>query len=747
MSTSYSSDRPIQSKKNDLLGRAKFAEHLADDIHSWGGDDSLVIALYGAWGSGKTSVKNMLLEANQKKGRTPLSVIDFNPWQLTGTGGIRSSFFRELGLALKKAGPVDDVEKREQKLNAYAATLQIAGTATELLGKALPFSGVPGGPLVESFGQGLKSAGVSAKEGSEALKASNESAAKSLEEQKRDLSVFLARLPQPLLVVIDDIDRLTTEEILQVVQLVKANADFPRIIYLLLFEREIVAKALNQVSCDKGMEFLEKIIQVGYHIPHASRAAVEKALFAGLARHLDNLPVSKYWDKHRWRDIYSGGMNCYFRNLRHVYRFLASFEFHVRHHRSKKSFEVNPVDLFGLECLRIFEPGVYERLPDAKSILTRDELSILSDDIEQEDVDQALEQIVSAGVPTSQSVVRGLLSVLFPPISSSYGVNSDVSRHHKDWLRQLRVCHPDLFDRYFTLTIADNDLSQSELDRFIALAADAQKFQSACRAFKKRGLLNLAFDRLDVYAEQIPLKAVPSLILALCDMGDAFPEERPRPFAQFLDSLNSCAWRLCYSGLGKEPNTKKRFQILNDAITRSSGLVVPFELVSLFDRETDAEARGRAFLLDQSDVEILKRLCVEKFRSAIDNPSLRRSPRFHVVLLRWSYWEAQDEVKSVMKTLLCTPADALWLMTVLLGESHSLGQDIRVRYSMALEMLERFTDIAHLAELVSKMESDKLSKREKIALREFNKARKRRSDGQSDHVGHVWDDPDEEVVE
>jgi len=83
-----------------------------------------------------------------------------------------------------------------------------------------------------------------------------------LEEQKRELAGLLTRLPQPLLVVIDDIDRLTTEEILQVFQLVKANADFPRLIYLLLFEREVVAKALNQISGDKGTEFLEKIIQV-----------------------------------------------------------------------------------------------------------------------------------------------------------------------------------------------------------------------------------------------------------------------------------------------------------------------------------------------------------------------------------------------------------------------------------------------------------------------------------------------------
>lgn len=47
---SYSADRPIRSKTEDILGRAKFAARLADDIHSWKENDSLVVALYGAWG-------------------------------------------------------------------------------------------------------------------------------------------------------------------------------------------------------------------------------------------------------------------------------------------------------------------------------------------------------------------------------------------------------------------------------------------------------------------------------------------------------------------------------------------------------------------------------------------------------------------------------------------------------------------------------------------------------------------------
>ena len=100
-----------------------------------------------------------------------------------------------------------------------------------------------------------------------------------------------------------------------------------------------------------------------------------------------------------------------------------------------------------------------------------------------------------------------------------------------------------------------------------------------------------------------------------------------------------------------------------------------------------------------------------------------------------------------MKDQIRTAADALWLLTILLGESHSYGQEHKVRYSITLGSLERFTDIAHLSSLLEGLTSNKLSKRENIALREFNKAAKRRAEGKPDNVGDPWDDPDEEVVD
>lgn len=77
----FSADRPIQSRKEDLLGRSAFAESLASVVRGWTGNDSLVVAFYGPWGNGKSSIKNMMLESLRGEKESAPTIVEFNPWQ------------------------------------------------------------------------------------------------------------------------------------------------------------------------------------------------------------------------------------------------------------------------------------------------------------------------------------------------------------------------------------------------------------------------------------------------------------------------------------------------------------------------------------------------------------------------------------------------------------------------------------------------------------------------------------------
>jgi predicted KAP-like P-loop ATPase len=58
----FSPDAPIQSANEDLLGRANFASVLTRAIVGTSGSDSFVIGIHGKWGTGKSSVLNLIVE-------------------------------------------------------------------------------------------------------------------------------------------------------------------------------------------------------------------------------------------------------------------------------------------------------------------------------------------------------------------------------------------------------------------------------------------------------------------------------------------------------------------------------------------------------------------------------------------------------------------------------------------------------------------------------------------------------------
>lgn len=75
-----SGDRPLNNPDDDELGYAPFASHLAQQILTTAAPEGFVIALNGPWGSGKTSLLNMVrfFLSERKPDEQPIS-IQFNP--------------------------------------------------------------------------------------------------------------------------------------------------------------------------------------------------------------------------------------------------------------------------------------------------------------------------------------------------------------------------------------------------------------------------------------------------------------------------------------------------------------------------------------------------------------------------------------------------------------------------------------------------------------------------------------------
>ena len=85
---SLSSDRPLGDPGEDRLGYAPFAERLAESLYRLAPREGFVMALYGPWGSGKSTVLGFVEYYLDKMPFDDRPVIvHFNPWWFSGHEG------------------------------------------------------------------------------------------------------------------------------------------------------------------------------------------------------------------------------------------------------------------------------------------------------------------------------------------------------------------------------------------------------------------------------------------------------------------------------------------------------------------------------------------------------------------------------------------------------------------------------------------------------------------------------------
>ena len=96
-------DRPIKRREEDRLGRQSFAEAIAKQILAIPVENGLTLAVAGEWGSGKTSVLNMVAET-LLDGCDSTAVLQFNPWLFSSAADLIPRFFGELSAQLNQGG-------------------------------------------------------------------------------------------------------------------------------------------------------------------------------------------------------------------------------------------------------------------------------------------------------------------------------------------------------------------------------------------------------------------------------------------------------------------------------------------------------------------------------------------------------------------------------------------------------------------------------------------------------------------
>ncbi|HCK0624988.1 TPA: NTPase [Vibrio parahaemolyticus] len=749
----FSSDRPITRVEEDLLGRSGFSTDLANAMASWHGKDSLVVALHGDWGAGKSSIKNMALSRLEEISEDKPDVIEFSPWEWAAQDKITASFFQEISKSIGRTDKSKSGKKLAATLKKYGLYLNTGETLVTGFSAALPtlfvlatLIGVSGNFSDEAWVKNASASMLIALGGWAAalkwgktfldrltgnIEATVKANEQSLSDIRQDLSGLLLERKAPLIVVMDDLDRLTTSQLRMVFQLIKANLEFPNVVFLLLFQRDLVEDKLND-GAQLGRDYLEKIIQVPFDIPRIETTRLHSLLFNKLDKIIEqDASATKMFDSGRWGNIFHGSLNTYFDNLRSVYRYTSTLSFHFTLLKGKSAFEVNPVDLIAIECLRVFEPDVYKEIARSKEIFTKNGSDRYGGRADA--TADFINRILDKASPDKRDSVKEMVEQLFPTIQWALGGTHYSGDFFSTWLREMRVCHPSNFDKYFQFSIPSGELSNSDLQEMLSLTADSDRFSSFILSLKDRGILKNALSQFESFTDDIPLGNGHSYIKGILDIGDQIDHESTG-FTMF--SSNTHAVRLVVWFLRRIDNLEERGKLLLECFKASSGISI-VEHILLGDENRREKSDADQILRDE-EFDLIKVEFVRKLDEMSKNNSNELLSHEHLVsfLYRWKRWGDENKVTDWLKLQANTVEGCITLLKGFVGKSSSQAMGdyvVKVTTYIKLESIEDFLEIAPIEEKLRGIDESKFDSKEREALKAFQEALEKREKGISDY--------------
>jgi predicted KAP-like P-loop ATPase len=610
-----SADRPLLNPREDRLGYAPFARALAQGIFAMSAPDGLVVGIYGAWGLGKTTVLNFVEHYLHESQPGEFDVIRFNPWWFSGRVDIAAAFFDQLRGAFLRWQ-----EHGDQARLSLERLARVVGAE----------SGLRIGQVAQT----------SDRQSFDVL------------ELKRELAQTLSDQGRRLLVVIDDIDRLSEGEVAELFAVVKALADLPNVLYLLAFDRDQVANALRDRSGQSGLTYLEKIVQVPFELPLPERGSL-RTLFLEQLRGIVGEIDSELLDTEALNAVLTTGIEPLMKTPRDIVRLTNSLRVTYGAVRG----EVNVVDFVALEALRVFEPRVYDRIrarPDLFGVLSRLARSLP----QSSDAQRAYHEIWCCAIDDGErrEAVKQIVASVFPEAAAALDARLGIGRGRDLTRRSRAATEPDYFPIYFRFALGDQLVSRELIAALVAPTVHPDALNEGLLALAAetsgtgRPRASAMLDELIAQAEEgFDPASIPRVIKSLTNIGDRlWFESYDEPFG--VDNQTRIVWLI--GGLLERIAPADRCSTLHEAITGAESIATPALLLRRLVRSLGVADDGSLHTtpsdaLDERDALIsidcatrLEQLVARKIATAASSRDVWNAPRLRWLLAEWSRWDA-----------------------------------------------------------------------------------------------------------
>lgn len=309
-------DRPIKSEDEDWLGFCGMVRILSDSLKSLDlRRESLTMGIVAQWGKGKTSFVNLLAKKVKEHGDI---VVCFNPRASKSVAHIQEDFFEAFSKELSKYCSgfgflLGRYTKHLGLLGQYEWTRPLESLLTLLLP----------------------------------------------EKDEQAINDALRIIGRRVYVIIDDLDRLTGKEIIEVLKLVDRNASFNNVVFVMAYDKEYVNNVLRK-HLDHGLDhsFIDKYVTWEVPLPEIDSGVLRKKMRGYLENNLLGLPEE---EKQRALEGWSYVDEIIAENLASVRHLKRYVNLTLHSYRGVYS-KVNLADFFLLSLLQYRHLAIYNNL-------------------------------------------------------------------------------------------------------------------------------------------------------------------------------------------------------------------------------------------------------------------------------------------------------------------------------------------------------------------------------------------------
>ncbi|QNT70484.1 KAP family P-loop NTPase fold protein [Defluviicoccus vanus] len=606
-----SNDQPIATPSDDRFGLDPFAAAIAKSIASMAAPAGVVLAVNGAWGTGKSSAINLIrhhLQAPIDAGY--IVIVPFNPWWFAGADTLTLAFFQELNKAIGPSLPKTARKSLANLGRCVSAVGAVAGALANLKAPGL-------GELIESV------AGLVGR------LSSNQ---RTVDQEHKDLSNALSEQKKRFLVIIDDIDRLSPDDALTIFRLVKSVGRLPNVIYLLAFDRAIAERIVAERFPTEGPSYLEKIIQGAFELPpplvDVLRQQVVEAAVQVMGEPGEQQRV-RFWN------VFYDVVAPYIRTPRDVTR-IAN---HLAITWPAVAGNVDRADFLALATLQVFDAALYSAIREHPS-----ELCGAGDRVGQRPQDIAEHYDNLMGIATrperERPRLRGVLQRLFPRLDSVWANvwHGDGS----DWRRERLIASAENFQSYFAFAPSEDVIPAERIEALITRADDrdyvATAFREALARRRRNGSTSAALllEELTVRARDIDANRVGALTATLFALGDELDVEADvvRGFGMGNNQLR-LHW--LFNVLVTERfEDDERDRIYRDAMADAAlHWAVNFaeRCIACYQPR---DGKLHEPLVSQQAAAQFRTISLEKIAQSVENGSIITHPRINLLMFAWS---------------------------------------------------------------------------------------------------------------